>query len=416
MMIVPMMLRLPAGLVLLGIFLAACGGNLPGSGGAGMAAPPPRPEAVDPALTQATDQFGIDLLRTVHTGRPEQNLFLSPVSAQVILSLAANGARGQTQQEMLAALGYGETDLATVNQAIRDLRGIMAHPGDKVELSTANGIWYQKGLTVAPDFLTIATQQYGAQVSETTFGDPAAAAAINRWVSEQTGGRIPQLVDRTSADDRMWLVNALYFKGAWQKLFDPNRTHPQPFYLPHGGTVEVPFMNQTATFGYLRDTGLTGVRLPYGEGGLALYAFMPDEWEGFVEGLTPDRYAGWIAAMGEREIRLSMPKVKLTDQAELSEPLNAMGMRQAFVPGLADLGGLFTDGPELYVSRVIQKTFLELNEEGTEAAAATGVGVTATSARPDPPPAVLLDRPFLLAIRDDRTGVTLFLGAIVNPQ
>lgn len=406
-------------LLLVGFFLTGCGGALPGAGGpggTGMAAPPPRPEAVDPGLMQATDRFGIHLLQAVHAERQSENLFLSPASAQIILSLTANGARGETRQEMLEALGYAGMDLDAVNQAIRDLRGILAHPGKGVELSAANAIWHQKGMAVAPAFLEVAAQRYGAQVNETTFGEPAAAEAINRWVADQTRGRIPRLVDQTRPDDVMWLVNALYFKGEWQKPFDPHRTHDRPFTLPDGRSVQVPFMHQTATFSYLAEEGLVGVRLPYGEGDLALYAFMPDAWEGFVEGLTPERYAEWIAGMGLREIRLAMPKVKLTDQAELKEPLAAMGMERAFTPGQADLGGLFTEGPELYISRVIQKTFLEIHEEGTEAAAATGVGVTLTSAPAEQPPEVVLNRPFLLAIRDDRTGVTLFLGAIVDPS
>ena len=412
---IPTTLRAPAALLFLGLFLAGCGGTLPRPGSAGMAAPPPRPESVDPELARAADRFGISLLQAVHAQRPGENVFLSPASAQVILTLAANGARGETQQEMLGALGCGEVALEAVNQGMRDLRGIMAHPGEKVELNTANAIWYQKGMAVAPDFLTVATQQYGAQVSETTFGDPAAARAINRWVSDQTRGRIPQLVERTSDDDRMWLVNALYFKGTWQKPFDPSLTRGRTFHLPGGETREVPFMHQTDGFNYLREEGITGVRLPYGEGDLALYLFMPDEWEGFVEGLTPERYAEWIAALGYQRIRLALPRVRLTDQAELVEPLKAMGMQRAFDPRKADLSGLFSEAPDLSIGRVIQKTFLEINEEGTEAAAATGIGVNATSAPVDPPPVVVLDRPFLLAIRDDRTGVTLFLGAVVDP-
>ncbi|MFO7275005.1 MAG: serpin family protein [Bacillota bacterium] len=405
-------------LLLLSLFLAGCGGVLPGSGpgGAGVAAPPPRPEAVDPGLTEAADRFGIRLLQAVHSQRQAENLFLSPASAQIILTLTANGARGDTRKEMLDALGYAGADLEAVNRAIQDLRGILAHPGEGVELTTANAIWHQKGMTVAPAFLEVALKQYGAQVRETTFGEPGAAEAINRWVAEQTRGRIPQLVDRTRPDDVMWLVNALYFKGAWQKPFDPNRTHERPFHLAGGGTAQVPFMHQTATFGYLAEQGLVGVRLPYGEGGLALYAFMPDRWDGFVEGLTPERFAEWIARMGEREIRLAVPKLRLTDQLELADPLAALGMQRAFTPGQADLGGLFADSPELYISRVVQKTFLEIHEEGTEAAAATGVGVTLTSAPAEQPPEVVLDKPFLLAIRDDRAGVTLFLGAIVDPS
>lgn len=393
-------------MLLLGLLLAGC---------TGASAAPPRPESVDSRLTQATDQFGLSLLQAVYAEKPGENHFLSPLSAGVILSLTANGARGETQREMLAALGYGEMDLAAVNDANQALRGILANPDPKVELSLANAVWYQQGRQVAPAFADVAAKQYGARLQEAEFGDPKAVEAINRWVSDETRGRIPQLLDRTGPDDRMVLVNAIYFKGAWQEPFDANLTREKPFHQLDGTQKQVPFMHQRASFGYLREEGLTAVRLPYGEGGLSLYAFMPDDWEGFVEGLTPERYQEWIAAMGEREIRLALPKVKLDYSAELADPLAKLGMKLAFDRSQADFGGLFVGDEPLFISRVVQKSFLEINEEGTEAAAATGVVVQLTSAMVEQPPEVVLDRPFLLSIRDDRTGVTLFLGAILEP-
>lgn len=343
---------------------------------------------VDDGLMKATDQFAVSLLQAVHAAKPGESLFLSPASAQIILSLTANGAGGETQQEMLAALGYGNLDITAVNTGNQALRGLLADPDPKVALSTANAIWHQKGMQVSPDFKAVATQQYGAQVNEVTFGDPKATKAINRWVSDQTRGRIPELVERTDPNDVMVLVNALYFKGDWQKPFDANFTYDQPFTLLDGSQRQIPFMHKEAAFGYLKAEGITGVRLPYGEGDVSFYAFMPDRWEGFVEGLTPDQYQGWMAAMGQERVFDSMQ---------------------------ADLSGLFTEGQDqTYISQVIHKTFLVINEQGTEAAAATGV-VAPASAPPDQIPKVIFDQPFLFSIRDDRTGVTLFMGAILEP-
>lgn len=388
---------------------------LSGCGVAGLAAHPPRPDAVDPALAQAADRFGVSLLQAVAAARPGENLFLSPLSAQVILGLTANGARGATQAEMLEALGYGGMDLAAVNAANQDLRGLLADPDPRVAISTANAIWYQSGFAVEPSFRRVAEGEYGAEVQATRFGRPEAAEAINRWVSRRTRGRITELIRETGADLRMVLVNALYFKGEWEKQFNPGRTEPRPFHRLDGTEAEVPFMHQTETFGYLAEEGLVGVRLPYGGGDLALYVFMPDEWEGFVEGLTPERYQGWVAAMAEERVRLAFPKVRLTDRHQLNDALMALGMERAFDPQRADFSGLFEASEPLYIDWVIQNTFLEINEEGTEAAAATAVSTRSGSAPPRALPEVVLDRPFLLAIRDDRTGVTLFLGAIVDP-
>ncbi len=406
-------LILPA-VLLAGLLLQGCGGLLPG--GQGLAAAPPRPESVDPALAEAADRFGIGLLQAVYADRQGENLFLSPVSAQVILSLTANGTRGETQREMLAALGYGEADTGAVNEAMRDVWGIMAHPGEQVELTTANAVWYHKGFEVVPAFREVAREHYGAELYETEFGRPQAAEAINRWVARRTRDRIPALIDKTSEDTRMVLVNALYFKGEWQEPFNPDRTEPGPFHRPDGSVVQVPFMRQTETFGYLAEDGLVGVRLPYGEGDLALYAFMPDEWDGFVEGLTPGRFRGWIDGMAEERIRLALPKVRLEDAHELQDPLRALGMERAFDAEQADFSGLLDTPEPLYVDRVIQKTYLEIHEKGTEAVGATAVEMRAGSAPLAAPPEVVLDRPFLLAIRDDRTGVTLFMGAILDPS
>lgn len=212
----------------------------------------------------------------------------------------------------------------------------------------------------------------------------------------------------------MVLVNALYFKGEWKKPFNADRTEQRPFRRLDGTEKPTLFMHQTETFGYMNAGGVTGIRLPYGEGDIAFYAFMPDRWEGFLEGLTPERYQGWIDAVNPERIRLALPKVRLKTGAVLNEPLQAMGMRRAFDSTQADLSGLLEKSQGVYISQVVQKTFLEINEEGTEAAAATSVRATG-SARPADPIEVVLDRPFLLAIRDDRTGVTLFMGAIVEP-
>lgn len=410
------MMRKGLALLVLLTTLAGCGGVGPAAD-PGIVKPksgkPAAPAAeVDQRLTAAGARFGLDLLREVYREKPGENHFLSPASAAVILTLAANGAKGETQQAMLQALRYEGMSLDEINQANGALQTILANPDPEVELSVANAVWYQKGLKLAPAFAAVAGQHYRAEVRPAQFGDPSAVEAINNWVSAETRKRIPRLLERTNADDVMWLVNALYFKGAWTHPFPKHATQPAPFHRVDGTEKQVPFMQQRAGFGYLKADGVKGARLPYGDDRLALYVIMPDRWDGFIDGLTAARWEGWMNGFTRQELILAMPKVKLEYQAELVEPLTAMGMGPAFGP--ADFSGLFVEGPGAHISQVIQKSFLEINEEGTEAAAATAVGVT-TSAPPREPVRLVLDNPFLLAIRDDKTGALLFVGTLLEP-
>lgn len=259
-----------------------------------------------------------------------------------------------------------------------------------------------------------AQTHYGAQVRPVAFGSPDATQAINDWVKEQTRSRIAKLFEQLSPDTQMVLVNAIWFKGAWTEPFDPARTREHPFTRLDGTVKQVPLMHQSGRMDYLAEEGLQAIALPYGEGKrLKLYVLMPDRWEGFLEGLTAERWEAILGGLKMQQGTVGLPKVKLTYQAELLPALTEMGMGPAVGPG-ADFSGLFEGGVGPAIGRVVQKSFLEMNEEGTEAAAATGV-VAVTSAPADPPFAMIVDRPYLVAIRDDVTGVVLFMGAIVDP-
>jgi len=389
-------------LTLLLLTLAGCGGAGPTT-----RLDPPATE-LDPRLTSAGVQFGIDLLKRVYTGT---NTFLSPASASLILSLTANGAKGETQAGMLKALRADALGLDQLNQANAALQTVLANPDPKVELAMANAVWYAEGLKLAPAFETAASEHYQAELKK-----GLSVPAINGWVKERTRDRIPELLDQASPLTVMVLVNALYFKGEWADPFEESSTVPMPFTKVDGSTKQVPFMQQRSSYGYIETDGVRGIRLPYGGGRLALYAIMPDRWDGFLDSLSADRWNGWISEVNQQQVALALPKVKLETAMELKEPLIAMGMGDAFDPAKADFTGLFTriDDP-VYIGRVVQKTFLEIGERGTEAAAATAV-VVETAAAPVQGPVVLeLNRPFLVAIRDDTTGALLFLGLIMEP-
>lgn len=393
--------------------IAACGARP-----AALPKPGPAASSVDSRIVSGNDRFGIDLLKALQAELGLTNLLLSPPSASLALSLAANGATGQTQTEMLQALGFGGLALADLNAGNRDLQSVLANPDPKVQLQVANSLWVKEGRPLAPSFIEIARTDYRAVAAEVPFGEPKAAAQINDWVKEATKGKIPALVDKTKPTDRLYIINALYFNGTWTEPFDPALTRPEPFHLLDGTVKQVPMMHQGGRFRYLKREGFQAAALPFGKGRLSLYLFRPDDGlDRFMAALTPDSWSSWMGQFAEKQGAIALPKFKLESEADLIPPLQALGMKQAFDPNRAEFPAFFKANPEpLFISLVKQKTFLAVDETGAEAAAATVVAVTVGSARPADPFDMRLDRPFVLAIRDDQTGALLFLGAVVDPS
>jgi len=378
-------------------------------------------ETVDERLVQGDTRFAFDLFQVLRKEKPDKNLFISPASISLALSLTLNGARGETQAAMLKTLALDSIPLDEMNKANADLQTVLANPDKKVELSIANSIWFKQGFKVNPSFLKVTQDSYRAGAYPANFGAPEAAREINQWVSKSTREKIKTVVDRTEPLDRMYLINAIYFKGAWTKPFDPKQTRPAPFHTAGGTTKDIPMMNQSGEFRYLKGENFQAVRLPYGEGRTSMYVLLPDQgvaWEQFLRSLTADKWTQWAGSFATREGSLTLPKVKLEYEAELKPSLRALGMGIAFEPGKADFGNLLQGAEsDLHIGFVLHKSFLDLNEEGTEAAAVTVVGVRTTSAPiQDTRFNMVVDRPFVMAIRDDTTGALLFLGSIVNPN
>ena len=397
--------------------LAGCG-PLPGAGPEKAPAPPA--SQVDRRLIDATTRFSFDLFQTLRAEEPGENLFISPASVSLALSLTYGGARGETAEQMAQALSVSGLTRDELNRENEALQSILANPDGKVQLSIANSLWYMKGHKVHPDFLTLAKQHYRAEVEAVQFGHPDAAQQINQWVSRATREKIPTIIDETDALDRIYLINAIYFNGLWQRPFDPALTRPLPFHLANGTVKDLPMMTQSGFFRHLKGENFQAVALPYGEGRVSMYLFLPDKGVGsetFFRSIGAERWDEWLGQFTEREGSVTLPTVKLEYEAELSRTMKALGMKTAFVPGRADFGGLFEANQEdLYIAAIIHKTYLDMNEKGTEAAAVTGVVVRATSApAPGTTFQMVVDRPYLIAIRDDQTGAILFLGAIADP-
>jgi serpin B len=373
----------------------------------------------------ANNQFALDLYGRL-CGQ-QGNLFLSPYSISKTLAMAYAGARGDTAREMASVLHFslGPTEQARAFAKAR--RILNAPPTDGFiswgkpsdELRLAASLWGQKGYGFQKDYLALTQECFGASLREVDFRGPEdARKTINAWVEQQTDHKIKDLFPPTSLDvnTRLVLVSAIYFKGNWASPFAKNATRPEPF-LSQGRKVPVPTMSQTGTFGYFENDDLQGLQMPYAGGEYALVVLLPRKADGLAElerALTAERLAGWTAALREQEVQVSLPKFKLTTAFSLREELEALGMRRAFGGG-ADFSGMNGGHESLYVSAVVHSAFVDVHEEGTEAAAATGVAVGSLSLPQRRPPVFRADHPFVFAIRDVRTGLILFMGRVVQP-
>lgn len=370
-------------------------------------------------VAQGNAAFGLALYKEL-AGQPG-NLFVSPVSLAGAFGPVTAGARGETLAAIVRTMNFpAETGLhPALGGLLRDLE----REGEGGTLSIANALWAMEGFPLKPEFSRIARQDYGAAIETLDFRQGAEAAArINNWVKDETRGRIPTLIDPASldADTALVVTNAVYFLGDWTTPFNASNTREQPFHLPGGATRPVPLMYRKDPFRYFETASFQAIDLPYKDERLAMSVFLPKRRDGLpaLEAeLTGARLREWLARLdGEtpREVRLHLPKLRIEEAYQLVGPLKAMGMGIAFDPNRADFRGIAE--ADLFISQVVHKTFLRIDEKGTEAAAATGIEVELTSAPIVPPVVFRADHPFFLVIRDRPGGSILFLGRIVSPE
>jgi len=363
-------------------------------------------------------EFGLGLFRRLAEAEPEGNVIVSPLSAGLAVSMLANGATGDTRAgiEQALAAGMGLDALNLANAALAD-----ALRTDDLELAVANSLWAREGVPFLPAFMERNRQFYRAEVTSLDFTAPDAARRINDWASRNTAGRITEMVRAPlDADLILYLMNAVYFKGRWQDEFRAEATRPRTFHAP-GGDVQRPMMTRTGSYGVLEGDGFQGVRLPYRGGRFAMYVLVPDAGRPLAElrgRMTAEAWRGWMEGFGAAEVQLVMPRYRMALESRLNAPLQAMGMADAFSSARASFGAMlpaeYLARQNAYVSEAKQKVFIEVNEEGTEAAAVTGIEMRTTSV-PAPPREFVVDRPFILAIRDDQTGALLFVGQVNDP-
>ncbi len=372
------------------------------------------------ALVQGNTQFALDLYRATFSS--QDNQFFSPYSISLALAMAYVGARGETEAEMARALRFADQSqlnpaFNALDQALRN-RGQNLKENERFRLNIANATWGQKDFAFQSAYLDALAQYYASGLRIVDFKQSAEAArqTINQWVEQQTEDKIKDLLPQGSLDamTRMVLTNAIYFNAAWMQQFRPESTRDGPFNKLDGSQVTVPMMRQTASLRYTSGAGYQAVELPYVGGEMSMLILLPDAgaFARWAQALDAESLAAIVDGLDHQRIELRMPRFTYESKFALKDALQQLGMRQAFTTE-ADLSGM-TGKPELFISDVFHKAFVAVDEEGTEAAAATAVVVGATAMPAEPIP-VTVDRPFVYLIRDVATGSVLFLGHVVNP-
>ncbi|MBE9208603.1 serpin family protein [Nostoc sp. LEGE 06077] len=371
----------------------------------------------DTKLVNANNKFGFKLFSEIlKEESSDQNIFISPSSLAIALAMTYNGASGSTQQAMAKTLEIQGMSLAEINSNYAILKSLLENPDANVELNIANSLWVNKDVSLRSDFLQRNQEFYKAKVANLDFESASALSSINNWVNDNTRGKISKIVDKIEPNQALFLINAIYFKGQWSDKFDKKQTAEHPFYSASGQKKIHLMMSQTGEYKYYENEQFQAVSLPYGqEGKVSFDIFLPKQnsnLKTFYQNLNPENWEKWLGQFTSQEGFIRLPRFKTDYEVTLNDALKALGMQEAF-SNQANFSGI---GKNLAISQVKHKTFIEVNEEGTEAAAATSVGIVTTSLREKPQPfRMIVDRPFFYAIRDNQTGSILFMGSILEP-
>nr|WKN39401.1 serpin family protein [Tunicatimonas sp. TK19036] len=378
--------------------------------------------ATTETLVETSNNFAIDLFRSIQQENTSENVFISPLSVDIALHMTVNGGSGDTKAVMKETLGVVTMSDEEVNQAAKSLTDQLLGMDRQVILSIANSIWYQDVLTLQPGFDALIQNFYDGRIEGLSFTNPEAKETINDWVEDKTQGKIKNLIEEITPDDVMFLINAIYFKANWQYQFDPSQTHDEPFYLADGTSVPVKMMSNKGTklhFLYREDLQLLDI--PYGNGQFSMTIVLPQgdhSVDELIDQLSEEKVADWLGQADTTTTQLMLPKFKTEFKLDLKDVLAGMGMELPFTPD-ASFHNFFAQniGENLYIDRVIHQSFIEVAEEGSEAAAATAVVISYRSSNSSPEPTVIrVDRPFVYFIREKHTQAILFAGTMLNPS
>ncbi len=394
------------------IILVSCRDN-----GEGIVGPPDQTHvrpltSLEKSIVASNNSFGLRLLSTVNQTELGKNVFLSPFSVSMALGMALDGADASTRDSMKEVLGLSDLSMQQVNDSYRNITSLLQGLDPNVTMNIANSVWLREGFPVLSSFLNDCGTWFDAKATTLDFGSADALQTINGWVSAKTNGKIPTILNRIPPDVVMYLINAIYFKGTWTYRFDPSKTTDTVFSTPLGD-VPCTMMHQHARYAYRATDAEQIIDLPYGGGLFSMTIVLPDKSvaiDDYLAGFTQQRWDALMSSFDSSEVDLSLPKFEIEYGTALNDALKAMGMGIAF-SDFADFSRI-SDVP-LQISEVAHKTFVEVNEEGTEAAAATVVGMRPTAIIEYP--GMRIDHPFLCAIREHATGTILFIGKIVSP-
>ncbi len=370
-------------------------------------------------VVESANDFAFDIFARLDQKNTDENFFISPLSISTALAMTANGAAGETKTAIRKAIHLENLDDAAMNEAYRNLVKFLLNLDDKVTLELANSNWYKDKYHIKEAFRKILLEYYDAEIKSADFTDPGLKDLINEWIEDKTHGKIKDMLDQVPSDAVMYLINAIYFKAQWKYRFDEEKTSDRSFYLKDDSEIRVPTMYcKGVKVARYHANGFQYIELPYGNGQFNMTILLPDRGKTVDEvigSLNAASFAQYVQDADTATVEVYMPKFKMKYKTLLNDVLSDMGMGIAF-GGSADFSNLFEEQLNLEISRVIHQSFIEVNEEGSEAAAATIVEIRETSVGPGEDPKVIyIDRPFAFFIAEKHSKTILFAGKMLNP-
>lgn len=370
-------------------------------------------------INTQVQKFSFDLYREIAKTEKKENFCLSPLSASLCLGMVMNGADGNTYAEMQKVLGFEGFTNEQINEYVQMMQTELPKLDGRTIFTNANSLWIKDGYTLLPEFIQTNKTYYDAEVCNEPF-DNSTLEKINGWCNKKTNGLIPDIIDRIPDNIISYLINAIYFKGVWTNEFKKSDTKDEPFYMANGQTIKVPTMKQTQSNNFFANEEVMAVELPYGNEAFSIFLFMsanPDEknLDDIIKGLDQETWQSWNELLYPKTMTIYLPRFLIKTEKNLIETLNSLGIHDAFNSFSADFTKMSITN-ELYIGLLKQKTYIELNESGTEAAAVTIAGMIDSSAAPNIPTEIRFDHPFGYVLKEKSTGAILFAGKVGKPE